>query len=156
MNGYKIGAAVCCFLYVITFLVLPFVTVVLLPIQGARFLSTFWGWPVLLTGIAMGICARLADGKIAAAVSGVGAFVPLIVFFLAPGSIIQSIVPVDLHGAGGAAGSIVSSYIIQIGAGAILPMLLGIASAILCFLSEQNKKTRKITPGLGAETDDEW
>ena len=156
MNGLRIGAVVCCFLYVIAFLLLPFVMVVILPVQGAQLLSTFWGWLVLAAGIAMGICAMLVDGKIAAIVSGVGALVPLIVFYTAPGAILKSFIPADLGSAGNLAGSVVSVYAVQIGAGAILPLILGIGSAVLCFLSGQNRKPKNITAGLGAETDDDW
>lgn len=157
MNGFKIGAAVCCFLYVITFLVLPFIVIIaILSVPGSQLLSTFWGWIVLLTGIAMGICALLVDGKTAGIVSGVGALIPLIVFFVAPGSLIGSIIPADLGGVSGIATSFLGRYAFQIGVGVILPMLFGIGSAALCFLSEYKRTPKQITAGLGAETDDDW
>ena len=157
MNGFKIGAAICCFLYVISFLVLPFIVIItVMTIPGSQLLSTAWGWIVLLTGIAMGVCALLVDGKIAGIVSGVGAIVPLIVFFVAPGSLLGSIIPADLGGISGIASSFLGRYVFQIGVGVILPMLFGIGSAVLCFLSEYKKKPKQITAGLGADTDDDW
>ena len=155
MSGFKIGAAACCFMYLLAFLLLPFVMIVILPVLGSQLLSTIWGWIVLAAGLTMGACAILADGKIASIVSAVGALVPLIVFFIAPGEILASFIPAEL-GIRQLAGSVVSIYAVRIGAGVILTLLLGIASAVLCFLSEQNRKPRNITAGLGAETDDDW
>ena len=152
MNGFKIGAAVCCFVYVLAFLLLPFVVfmgVSVLSLPGSELLSSsFWGWLVLLAGIAMGVCALLADGMISGIVCAVGAFVPLIAFFVTR----STLIPVDLYGAG----SVIARFITQVGAGVILPVILGIAAAALCFLSGYKKQPKKITAGLGADTDDDW
>ena len=161
-NVLKLCAVGCCVLYILLFLFLPEFTVALIGIgvSGADMLQfSGWGWLVIISGVAMGACALLLPGKVAAIVSGIGAFMPLFsLLFLksqitglargATGSIGAGVL-------GGTVDSIIG-YAVQVGSGVILAIICGLGSAVLCFLSEGQSKATTRTAGLGSDTGDEW
>ena len=148
MNTLKIIAAVLCFVFLLAFLFMPLMVINRLTgesFAGASLLSwSFWGYFVLAAGIAMGVCALLLNGKISGIICMAGAFMPLVAFFAA-----SAAMPADM----------VRAYSVQtigMGIGAVLPIFPAVAAGVLCFLSELNRRPKKHSAGLGAETDDEW
>ena len=155
----KWAALGCCVLYLLLFLVLPFIAVRgigILGVNGADLMSsTFWAFLPLFAGIAMGVCTMVASDKTAGAVCICGAVIPLITFFIVRGSVING--ALSLAGlSGGGIGGYLGNKVFTIGAGAILPILLGAAAAVFCFLSGNAHRPVERTAGLGAGQDDDW
>ena len=154
MNNYfKLGAAGCCVLYLLLYLFLPVLALPFVGIgaSGSQLLSAvFWPWLVIIGGIAMGVCAMLLEGKPAALVSLLGAFLPMVSFLAIRGQVsglANSIVPVVGNYAGA---------LLNMGLGVILPMLCGFGSAVLCFLSDGQGRTHEHSAGLGKDDGNEW
>ena len=152
MKNLKIFAAGCSFLYIICFLFLPvicerFTSFGLSGIDCLSY-SPIAGILPIIAGAVMILLIFLNDkGFVPGIVCGICAFMPLISF-----AIMKSSVP-----SGSAVISIITSIAATVGVGVILPMLLGIAAAVLCFLSDRNTPPKpQREAGLGSTIDEDW
>lgn len=149
----------CGLLYIIVFLFLPFlaIKVVGFGASGMDLIDlNVWMFVPLLAGIAMIVFSLIGDKKISVIVSVVSAFIPLFVYFIVHDALISDVL--RLFGLSGVAGSITGSgigYVLTVGIGVFLDMLLGLGCAVLCWLSGNTKATVR-TAGMGATEDDEW
>lgn len=153
----KLCAMGCSILYVIIFLFCPFLVFsaigeAVVGFTGTGLLSGIGDigiWPLLplLSGIAMAVCALVTPGKVGGIVCSVGAAIPLITFYLLQGMIFSY-------------SNFNYSYMpglrMTMGAGVIVPMILGAGAAVLCFLSGAQARPKERTAGFSAGEDDEW
>ena len=153
----KLCAMGCSILYVIIFLFCPFLVARVggVGATGKDLLSVMeyigiWPLLTLLSGIAMAVCSLVTPGKVGGIVCSVGAAMPLITYYLLIGAI---------SGATGSYGSYygsLSGAFLTMGAGVIVPMILGAGAAVLCFLSGAQARPKERTAGFSAGEDDEW
>ena len=166
-SGYKLCAAGCCVAYVLTFLLLPFIAIKLIGIgisgMDCMQLNGLCYLPLLM-GIGMAVCCFVLPGKTAAVVCGIGAFLPLIIYFpvqnglVSDGLALAGTIIKGLASALSGIGSYVVGQILTLGIGVFLPMLCGIGAAVLCYLSDNvtyKKSTEKI-PGYSSDPDGDW
>ena len=151
----------CSILYIILYLFLPVLSFRLFGfgvkgIAGADLLSeTVWSWLPLLAGIAMAVCCVILPAVPAGIVCGGGAFMPLLTYFILKRMIISN---ASFSGSSGldlllGRGA---EAILSMGVGVILPILLGIGAAVLCFLSELGGRPKERTAGFSTGADDDW
>ncbi len=156
MKNLKYFAAGCSFLYIVTFLFLSVITVRFMPkgLNGIDCLSvaTVAGLLPIIAGIVMILLILLTEkGMTSGIACGVCAFVPLISFLLLQGTAASYL---DLATPGA---SILAGIALVPGAGVILPILLGIAAAVLCFLADRNIQPKpQREAGLGSTIDEDW
>ena len=159
INWQKLCAMGCSILYVVAFLFCPVLAVILggIGLSGRVLLSgmnVIGIWPLLplLFGIAMAVCSLVAPGKVGGIVCCVGTIIPLITYFAIQGMATGM--------ASGIAGSSVvgslGGMFFTMGAGVILPMILGAGAAVLCFLSGAQSRPKERTAGYSAGQDDDW
>lgn len=159
INWKNLAALGCCLMYVLLYLFLPVLAVKLIGIGASGmdlFSVTVWSYLPLIMGIAMALCAVLTPSRVGGAVCIVGAFVPLITYF-----IIRSLIIRDaglLTGVSGLSSviGIGTNVIFTVGAGVVLPILLGTGAAVFCFLADQAAKPKERTAGFSAGSDDDW
>lgn len=157
-NKYKLAAAGCSILYLLAFLIFPFLGVkfIGLGVSGMDCISvSAWAYLPLIAGIAMIICNIVLDSRNAMIVDIVASFIPLIAFFLVRGDVTGGVSSV-LGGRLPALSSIGANVIFTLGFGLILSILFGIASAVLSYFAGNVQKPAKREPGLGTSVDDEW
>ncbi len=158
-NWKKLAAMGCSVLYILLYLFLPVIAVKLLGV-GASGMDLFslsvWSYLPLVAGIAMAICAIVTSPKAGGAVCIVGAFIPLITYFIVNGEIVGGVASISGVSALSPLLGMGANVIFTVGAGVILPMLLGIGAAVLCFLSDMQPKATTRTAGLGSDEGDEW
>ncbi len=159
VNWKNLAAMGCSILYILLYLFLPVIAVKLLGV-GASGMDLFslsvWSYLPLIAGIAMAVCALVTPPQTGGVVCIVGAFIPLITYFILSGEIVGGVA--SLSGVPGMSSllGMGANAIFTVGAGVILPMLLGIGAAVLCFLSDMKPKMVKRTSGFSANEDDEW
>lgn len=152
MNRNQIIAAVCCALYIVLFLVLPFLKITVLfdseTLSAVEMISSdsLMILPVV-AGVAMAVCCLLLPKAVSAAVCGVGAFLPLLLYAVDENVDILAKV---------AAGVKIASC--SPGVGVFLCMVLGIVAGLLCLFPDglSPRKPRRHEPGLGEMNDDNW
>lgn len=158
-NNLKLFAAGCCLIYLLVYLFLPMVAIVLVGI-GAPAMNlmsvSVWCYLPLICGIAMLICSITLPGRTSGIICAIGAFLPLITFFIVRTSVISN--ALSLFGSAisslGVAGI---SQVLTVGVGPILALVAGIGAAVLCFLSEgTSAKPASRAAGLSSSEDDEW
>lgn len=156
----NLSAMGCSILYILLYMFLPVIAVKLSGVgfSGMDLFSfTVWGFLPLIAGIAMAICVMVAPSKIAGGVCIGGAFIPLITYFILQSEIVGGVASSFSGGSGlGSFLHIGASAVLTVGAGVILPMLLGIGAAVLCFLGEMQPKAKQRSFGFGSGEDDEW
>ena len=158
-NNLKLFAAGCCLIYLVVYLFLPFVSIVLIGI-GAPAINMMsisaWCYLPLLCGIAMLICSLVLPGKPSGIICAVGAFIPLITFFIVQTSVVSN--ALALFGTVvSSMGTAAISQALTVGIGPILALIAGAFASALCFLSEGKlQKPVQHTAGLGSTEDDEW
>ena len=161
MNKFRIFAAACAIVYLLLYLFLPFMSVALVSFgfSGSDAMSlSAWCYIPLVLGIAMAVCSLFLPGKISAAVAVVGAFMPLLVFFIVRGELtgdVSTMIGINnIPGLSSILGQV--SAVFKLGIGGVLSMIAGIGCAILCFLSDSVQKPAARTAGLGADEDSDW
>lgn len=152
---FRLGALACCVVHIISFLFLPYVEVIRLntrSVSGLVCMSvSFWACLVLIAGIAAAICSMIAPAKTAAVVCLVAAFITIVSFFL-----VRAFAAELLGAFAGVDASYSRTVRMIIGPGLIISFICGIVGAVLCFLSENASRPRTISPGISANSDDEW
>lgn len=134
-------AAGCGVLYLLAFLFLPFVAIKLIGIgvNGADTISIS-GWAVLplVAGIVMIVAPLVLDSKIAMIVDIVGAFLPLIVYFIILDTVVGG--GLEMLGLAKQLGGLATGAIskaLTVGLGVFLDILLGLGGAFVCVLAGQ-------------------
>ena len=159
INWKKLTAMGCSILYVLLYLFLPVLALKLVGIGASGsdlFSITAWSYLPLIMGIGMAVCAVVAPSKVSGAVCTVGVFIPLITYFIIRSQIISNTISLTgISGLGSMVG-IGTNAIFTVGAGVVLPILLGIGASVLCFLADQYSRPKERTPGLSAGADDDW
>ena len=159
-NSWKSLAAIgCCILYILLYLFLPVIAVKLIGI-GASGINLFsvsvWSYLPLIAGIGMAICSILTPPKVGGIVCSIGTFIPLIAYFIINGEIVSGAASlISIPGMDSVIG-MGANAIFTVGAGVVLPMLLGICAAVFCFLGGMQPKATERTAGFSAGSDDEW
>lgn len=161
-SGFKLGAAGCCVAYVLAYLLLPFIAIKLigigLPGKDCMSINGLCYLPLLM-GIGMAVCSFALPGKIGAIVCGIGAFLPLVLYFPVEDSLVRdglALASTVIPGLGAALaglGSYAVGQILTTGIGVFLPLLFGIGAAVLCYLSENAGYSK---PRPAPEEDDDW
>ncbi len=163
-QGLKIGGAVCGLFYILAILFLPFLSLLgIYNVSGVDIMNlSSWIFVPLAAGLAMTVCAFILPGKTGAIVSAVCTLMPLLAFFLVRNDLTSmGLMAVSQGLSHSGLGNIgitdaAVSYVIRVGAGVIVSMILGCGSTVLCFLSEGKYKPKSQTPGLTADGGDEW
>ena len=159
VTWHNLSALGCGVLYLFFWFLLPVLAVPVIGagVTGANLLSvSFWSWLPLMAGIALMVCAMLTPPQISGAVCAVCAFVPLLSWFLIRARTVRDAallgsLPLLRELSGAEVGAVLT-----VGAGVVLPMILGICAAVFCFLGALRPKTAQRTAGLSAGADDEW
>lgn len=161
MNKFKLIAAACALVYLLLYLFLPFMSVALTSFgfSGSDAMSlSAWCYIPLVCGIAMVICSIFLPGKISAIIAAVGAFMPLLVFFIVRGELtgdVSALIGIDrIPGLSAVLGRV--SAVFKLGIGGVLSMISGVGCAVLCFLSDSLQKPAARTAGLGVDEDSDW
>lgn len=158
-NWKNLAAMGCSILYILLYLFLPVIAVKLIGV-GASGMDLFslsvWSYLPLVAGIAMAICAVVTPPKSGGIVCIVGAFIPLITYFILNGEIVSGVATLSGVSGMNSVLGMGANAIFTVGAGVILPLLLGIGAAVFCFLSDMQPKGTTRTAGLGTDEGDEW
>lgn len=150
----KICAACCWGVYIVVFLFLPFIEAAGYGIAGMDMISYVNSWCIvpLIVGFAVGVCVLLLPAKIGGALSIFGTFVTLITFLL-----VRSYgLPILTEYLGRVSSVVMGLLHVGMGFGTVLCVLLGIGSAVLCFMSGFNRRPKTRNPGLTSDSGDEW
>ncbi len=161
INGFKIGAAACGAVYILSILFLPFLSVFGYVINGSTLISfVSWVYLPLVAGVVIIVCSLACPGKIGGIVSIVCAVIALISFFIIRSAVSGLGLSAANQIAGGSIpmgmGGMLTQFV-QVGFGVILAMIAGAGSAVLCFLSEGNMvRPKSQSVGLTSDNGDEW
>lgn len=152
-------AAGCGVLYLLVFLFLPFVAIKLIGIgvNGADVISiSRWAVLPLAAGIVMIVVPLVLDSKIAMIVDIVGAFLPLIVYFIILDTVVGG--GLEMLGLAKQLGDLATGAIskaLTVGLGVFLDILLGLGGAFACVLAGQagggNRRRRSYEPTSSGE-----
>ncbi len=159
VNWKNLAAMGCSILYILLYLFLPVIAVKLIGV-GASGMDLFslsvWSYLPLVAGIAMAVCAMVTPPKTGGIVCIVGAFIPLITYFILNGEIVSGVASISGIPALNPLLGMGANVIFTVGTGVILPLLLGIGAAVFCFLSDMQPKATTRTSGFSSGEDDEW
>ena len=159
-NSWKSLTAMCCsILYILLYLFLPVIAVKFIGI-GASGINLFsvsvWSYLPLIAGIGMAICSVITAPKAGGIVCCIGTFIPLITYFIINAEVLSGAASlIGIPGMDSVIG-MGANAIFTVGAGVVLPMLLGICAAVFCFLGCMQSKATDRTAGFSAGSDDEW
>ena len=162
INWKRLTAMGCSILYILLFLFLPVISIKAFGYNvsgysGMDLLSeTAWSYLPLIFGIGMAVCAMVTPSIVGGIVCSVGSIMPMITYFGIRGSIIRGEFGIDSVFEYGFRDFALLSESMTVGAGVIIPILLGIGAAVLCFLANLGSRPKERTAGFSAGTDDDW